>query len=75
MTIPVQPSDLKRKLEDVESEVIEQHAVSIDASNEVSAEDGQKASDCSQTKRIKLNDAAADGLGIIFFDVLGFFTN
>lgn len=72
MTIPVQPSDLKRKLEDVESE---QHAVSIDASNEVSAEDGQKASDCSQTKRIKLNDAAADGLGIFFFDFLGFFTN
>ncbi|CAA7045309.1 unnamed protein product [Microthlaspi erraticum] len=65
MTFPVQPSDLKRKLEDVESEVLEKHAGSIDGSNEVSVDDGEKASDCSQTKRIKLSDSAADGLGIV----------
>lgn len=73
MTIPVQPSDLKRKLEDVESEVLEQHAGSIDGSNEVSVDDGQKASDCSQAKRTKLNDAAADGLGI--FSISWLLTN
>ncbi|KFK45092.1 hypothetical protein AALP_AA1G342600 [Arabis alpina] len=52
---PVEPSDNKRKLEDIESE---QH------SNEVSLDDVNKASDCSQSKRPKLEDEVADGLGI-----------
>lgn len=54
---PVQPSDHKRKLEDVESDVLEQHAGSP------KLDDGDKASDYSQAKRPKLDDEAADVLG------------
>lgn len=63
IAFPVQPSDHKRKLEDLESEVLEQHAVSVDSSNGVSIDDDKKASDYSQAKRTKLDDEAADGLG------------
>ncbi|ESQ33420.1 hypothetical protein EUTSA_v10006898mg [Eutrema salsugineum] len=61
---PVQPSDHKRKLENVESELLEQHDGSIDRSYEVSVDIGQKATDFSHAKRPKLDDEAADGLGI-----------
>ncbi|KAL1222198.1 Protein BTR1 [Cardamine amara subsp. amara] len=55
ITFSVQPSDHKRKLEDLESNVLELHAGSID--------DDKKASDYSQAKRTKLDDEAGDGLG------------
>ncbi|VVB11774.1 unnamed protein product [Arabis nemorensis] len=64
VTYPVEPSDHKRKLEDVESEVLEQQAGSLGRSNEVSLVDGDKGSDYSQAKRPKLEDEAADGIGI-----------
>lgn len=66
VAIPVQPSDHKRKLENLESEILEQHvAGSIDSSNEVSVDDDVKnASEYSQAKRTKLDNEATDGLGI-----------
>lgn len=65
VVIPVQPSDHKRKLENLESEILEQHAGSIDSSNEVSVDDdGKNASEYSQAKRTKLDNEATDGLGI-----------
>jgi far upstream element-binding protein len=63
IAIPVQPSDHKRKLENLESEILEQqHAGSID--NDVSVDDDKNASDYCQPKRPKLDDEAVDGLGI-----------
>ncbi|KAG7656294.1 K Homology domain type 1 superfamily [Arabidopsis suecica] len=63
IAIPVQPSDHKRKLENLESEILEQqHAGSID--NDVSVDDDKNASDYCQPKRLKLDDEAVDGLGI-----------
>ncbi|XP_009114789.1 far upstream element-binding protein 2 [Brassica rapa] len=57
---PVQPSDHKRKLENIESEILEQHTGSIEAS----VDDAKEASDYSQAKRHKLDGKADDGLGI-----------
>ncbi|CAH8254211.1 unnamed protein product [Arabidopsis lyrata] len=62
VAIPVQPSDHKRKLENLESEILEQHPGSID--HEVSVDDGKNPSDYCQPKRPKLDDEAADGLGV-----------
>lgn len=64
---PVQPSDHKRKLENIESEILEQHTGSIEAS----VDDAKEASDYSQAKRHKLDGKADDGLGICFFLFLG----
>ncbi|CAN6928726.1 unnamed protein product, partial [Brassica oleracea] len=61
---PVQPSDHKRKLENIESEILDQHTGSIDCSNEASVDDAKEASDYSQAKRHKLDGKADDGLGI-----------
>ncbi|CAH2035223.1 unnamed protein product [Thlaspi arvense] len=61
VAFPVKPSDLKRKLENVESELLEQHAGSI---GEDSVDDGKEASDSSQAKRPKLDGEATDDLGI-----------
>ncbi|KAG7599130.1 K Homology domain [Arabidopsis suecica] len=57
VSIPVQSSDHKRKLENLESEILEQH-------HEVSVDDGKNPSDYCQPKRPKLDDEAADGLGV-----------
>lgn len=57
VAIPVQSSDHKRKLENLESEILEQH-------HEVSVDDGKNPSDYCQPKRPKLDDEAADGLGM-----------
>ncbi|CAG7863897.1 unnamed protein product [Brassica rapa] len=57
---PVQPSDHKRKLENIESEILEQHTGSIDCS----VDDAKEASDYSQAKRHKLDGKADDVLGI-----------
>lgn len=62
---PVQPSDHKRKLENVESEILEQHPCSIDQSNEASVDGTKEASEYSQAKRPKLDGEADDGLGIL----------
>lgn len=64
---PVQPSDHKRKLENIESEILDQHTGSIDCSNEASVDDAKEASDYSQAKRHKLDGKADDGLGICFY--------
>ncbi|CAN8290143.1 unnamed protein product [Cochlearia groenlandica] len=64
IALPVQPSDHKRKLENVESEILEQHRVSIDCNKEAPVDDGEDASDFSQAKRPKLDDESVDGLGI-----------
>lgn len=63
IAIPVQLSDHKRKLENLESEILEQqHAGSID--NDVSVDDDKNASDYCQLKRPKIDDEAVDGLGM-----------
>ncbi|KAJ0235522.1 KH domain-containing protein [Hirschfeldia incana] len=59
IAFPVQPSDHKRKLENVESEILEQHPGSIDQSNEA-----KEASEYSQAKRPKLDGDAEDVLGV-----------
>lgn len=65
IAFPVQPSDHKRKLENVESEILEQqqHPGSIDQSNEASVDGDKEASEYSQAKRPKLDAEADDGLG------------
>ncbi|WZZ15823.1 hypothetical protein YC2023_108912 [Brassica napus] len=60
IAFPVQPSDHKRKLENIESEILEQHTGSIEAS----VDDAKEASDYSQAKRHKLDGKADDVLGI-----------
>ncbi|KAG5384357.1 hypothetical protein IGI04_035827 [Brassica rapa subsp. trilocularis] len=60
IAFPVQPSDHKRKLENIESEILEQHTGSIDCS----VDDAKEASDYSQAKRHKLDGKADDVLGI-----------
>ncbi|CAH8371644.1 unnamed protein product [Eruca vesicaria subsp. sativa] len=61
---PVQPSDHKRKLENVESEILEQNPGSIDQSNEASVDGAKEASEYSQAKRPKIDGEADDGLGV-----------
>ncbi|KAG2304344.1 hypothetical protein Bca52824_032995 [Brassica carinata] len=56
---PVQPSDHKRKLENVESE---ENPGSIDQSNEASVDGAKEASEYCQAKRPKLDGEADDGL-------------
>ncbi|CAN8246692.1 unnamed protein product [Cochlearia groenlandica] len=58
VSIPAPPVDLKRKLDDVEPEVIEQHA----ESNGVKLDDSEAVSDSSQPKRPKLDEETPDGL-------------
>ncbi|KAG2329449.1 hypothetical protein Bca52824_000629 [Brassica carinata] len=53
----------KRKLENVETEILEQHTGSIDQSNEASADSAKEASEYSQEKRPKLDGEADDGCG------------
>ncbi|KAL0847622.1 hypothetical protein Bca101_020868 [Brassica carinata] len=61
---PVQPSDHKRKLENVQSEILEQHTGSIDQSNKASVDSAKEASEYSQAKRPKLDGEADDELGV-----------
>lgn len=60
VVISTPPVDLKRKLDEVEPEVLEQHA----GSNGDIVVDSNPVSDSSQAKRAKLDDEAQDGLGI-----------
>ncbi|KAG2329450.1 hypothetical protein Bca52824_000630 [Brassica carinata] len=59
---PVQPSDHKRKLENVETEILEQHTGSIDQSNEASADSAKEASEYS--REATGFGEADDGLGV-----------
>lgn len=64
VAIPAPPLDLKRKLDEIEPELVQQPGGSDDGANGVIVDDSKAASDSSQAKRPKLDDDAADGLGI-----------